>query len=204
LPDPPSAEARRLCLWREPVAPWALSIRPWRRSTDRDRGRGCWASARRSDRSGVEAPRSRSPQPVGFSKNWQNGPVAQGIEQQPSKLKVAGSNPAGVATRRALKSLENLSISKIGCIVLQGGGGDPCTSRHRRWFLERVRDLPFYTCDCVSSGCCWLSSVSSVPPWPSLAIAKLVAAYWPSKAIWALCVPSVTFNKPPVLLLLTE
>ena len=25
------------------------------------------------------------------------GPVAQGIEQQPSKLKVAGSNPAGVA-----------------------------------------------------------------------------------------------------------
>jgi hypothetical protein len=27
----------------------------------------------------------------------QNGPVAQGIEQQPSKLKVAGSNPAGVA-----------------------------------------------------------------------------------------------------------
>lgn len=27
-----------------------------------------------------------------------DGPVAQGIEQQPSKLKVAGSNPAGVAT----------------------------------------------------------------------------------------------------------
>ena len=27
-----------------------------------------------------------------------SGPVAQGIEQQPSKLKVAGSNPAGVAT----------------------------------------------------------------------------------------------------------
>jgi hypothetical protein len=26
------------------------------------------------------------------------GPVAQGIEQQPSKLKVAGSNPAGVAS----------------------------------------------------------------------------------------------------------
>ena len=26
------------------------------------------------------------------------GPVAQGIEQQPSKLKVAGSNPAGVTT----------------------------------------------------------------------------------------------------------
>ena len=28
-----------------------------------------------------------------------NGPVAQGIEQQPSKLKVAGSNPAGVANK---------------------------------------------------------------------------------------------------------
>jgi hypothetical protein len=28
----------------------------------------------------------------------EHGPVAQGIEQQPSKLKVAGSNPAGVAT----------------------------------------------------------------------------------------------------------
>jgi hypothetical protein len=27
------------------------------------------------------------------------GPVAQGIEQQPSKLKVAGSNPAGVAIK---------------------------------------------------------------------------------------------------------
>ena len=28
-----------------------------------------------------------------------NDPVAQGIEQQPSKLKVAGSNPAGVANK---------------------------------------------------------------------------------------------------------
>jgi hypothetical protein len=28
-----------------------------------------------------------------------SGPVAQGIEQQPSKLKVAGSNPAGVASK---------------------------------------------------------------------------------------------------------
>jgi hypothetical protein len=31
------------------------------------------------------------------SKVKPDGPVAQGIEQQPSKLKVAGSNPAGVA-----------------------------------------------------------------------------------------------------------
>jgi hypothetical protein len=32
-----------------------------------------------------------------------DGPVAQGIEQQPSKLKVAGSNPAGVATFRFVR-----------------------------------------------------------------------------------------------------
>ena len=32
-----------------------------------------------------------------------SGPVAQGIEQQPSKLKVAGSNPAGVATNFVLE-----------------------------------------------------------------------------------------------------
>jgi hypothetical protein len=34
------------------------------------------------------------------------GPVAQGIEQQPSKLKVAGSNPAGVATSVLVSSPE--------------------------------------------------------------------------------------------------
>ena len=37
-----------------------------------------------------------------------DGPVAQGIEQQPSKLKVAGSNPAGVAT----KQIENIECSR--------------------------------------------------------------------------------------------
>src|ERR1700755_2476559 len=37
---------------------------------------------------------------AGFYICWvSRGPVAQGIEQQPSKLKVAGSNPAGVASR---------------------------------------------------------------------------------------------------------
>src|SRR5713101_94874 len=33
-------------------------------------------------------------------------PVAQGIEQQPSKLKVAGSNPAGVAIRYQIASVQ--------------------------------------------------------------------------------------------------
>ena len=33
-----------------------------------------------------------------------DGPVAQGIEQQPSKLKVAGSNPAGVANKNCAAS----------------------------------------------------------------------------------------------------
>ena len=37
-------------------------------------------------------------------KLWPNGPVAQGIEQQPSKLKVAGSNPAGVANNPRVRS----------------------------------------------------------------------------------------------------
>ena len=32
------------------------------------------------------------------------GPVAQGIEQQPSKLKVAGSNPAGVAISKQISN----------------------------------------------------------------------------------------------------
>ena len=34
------------------------------------------------------------------------GPVAQGIEQQPSKLKVAGSNPAGVANKQFVSGPE--------------------------------------------------------------------------------------------------
>jgi hypothetical protein len=36
------------------------------------------------------------------------GPVAQGIEQQPSKLKVAGSNPAGVANK--IKCLSDIFV----------------------------------------------------------------------------------------------
>jgi hypothetical protein len=51
------------------------------------------------------------------------GPVAQGIEQQPSKLKVAGSNPAGVANNiRYLRPiyLEN-SSPEIGLGMTWGG-----------------------------------------------------------------------------------
>ena len=36
--------------------------------------------------------------PPSWARSSDTGPVAQGIEQQPSKLKVAGSNPAGVAS----------------------------------------------------------------------------------------------------------
>ena len=39
------------------------------------------------------------------------GPVAQGIEQQPSKLKVAGSNPAGVASK--INGLLNFGQHKV-------------------------------------------------------------------------------------------
>jgi hypothetical protein len=42
------------------------------------------------------------------------GPVAQGIEQQPSKLKVAGSNPAGVA-----KYFNGLDGSGLAFVSLQ-------------------------------------------------------------------------------------
>jgi hypothetical protein len=48
---------------------------------------------------------------------WRSrGPVAQGIEQQPSKLKVAGSNPAGVANkiRGFLHFRPMISAPKIG------------------------------------------------------------------------------------------
>src|ERR1700755_448694 len=42
---------------------------------------------------------------AGFYICWvSRGPVAQGIEQQPSKLKVAGSNPAGVANISRVRS----------------------------------------------------------------------------------------------------
>ncbi len=37
--------------------------------------------------------------PARYTDGAADGPVAQGIEQQPSKLKVAGSNPAGVANK---------------------------------------------------------------------------------------------------------
>jgi len=37
----------------------------------------------------------------------------------------------------------------------------------------------------------------NVPPWPSLAAAKLDAMYVPSSAIRALWMPSPTFSVPP-------
>ena len=43
-----------------------------------------------------------------------NGPVAQGIEQQPSKLKVAGSNPAGVANKISNLSHEHKMEIPLG------------------------------------------------------------------------------------------
>jgi hypothetical protein len=45
-----------------------------------------------------------------LARNNAYGPVAQGIEQQPSKLKVAGSNPAGVASK--INSLVAMSVGQ--------------------------------------------------------------------------------------------
>src|SRR6185437_2198653 len=73
---------------------------PPRANIWRQYGDGCMALA--------AAARRRAGVPAGFTACWglnfyielpPDGPVAQGIEQQPSKLKVAGSNPAGVANK---------------------------------------------------------------------------------------------------------
>jgi hypothetical protein len=64
------------------------------------------------------------------------GPVAQGIEQQPSKLKVAGSNPAGVANE----------ITSSGCESVE-----PPAMRRRNGFrptalrVKKQRYLPIFS-----------------------------------------------------------
>ena len=57
-----------------------------------------------------------------------------------------------------------------------------------------------YVCGWVNN-CCWFGggSVISVPPPPSLAVTKLDAMYWPSRAILAICGPSLALSIPPVL-----
>src|SRR6185312_1311717 len=58
------------------------------------------------------------------------GPVAQGIEQQPSKLKVAGSNPAGVAS-----TINGLCEYRIGQSIMsdrRGPDDDRSAVDHRR------------------------------------------------------------------------
>jgi hypothetical protein len=55
-----------------------------------------------------------------FSSDWCLGPVAQGIEQQPSKLKVAGSNPAGVANLlKSARSAHFICIYPVAKICRQ-------------------------------------------------------------------------------------
>jgi hypothetical protein len=51
--------------------------------------------------------------PLNWHRDW--GPVAQGIEQQPSKLKVAGSNPAGVANKNRALAFQR---SPIPCRIM--------------------------------------------------------------------------------------
>jgi hypothetical protein len=69
------------------------------------------------------APIALAPRPLaradtgGRARSWVTssgrGPVAQGIEQQPSKLKVAGSNPAGVATAKTFPSNHNYLLAVL-------------------------------------------------------------------------------------------
>jgi hypothetical protein len=74
------------------------------------------------------------------------GPVAQRIEQQPSKLKVAGSNPAGVApktlvkwallARRGIMAKENKTVQNVlefnGIGALAGDGKHGSTNSAAR------------------------------------------------------------------------
>ena len=64
--------------------------------------------------------------PLSWHRDW--GPVAQGIEQQPSKLKVAGSNPAGV-TIIVLISFNNYDTHLLLSLP---------------FFLESPLDRPWY------------------------------------------------------------
>src|SRR5262249_37713248 len=57
------------------------------------------------------------------------GPVAQGIEQQPSKLKVPGSNPGGVG--KVFKYLATIS-RRVPCRACRNGShAVPTTYKHR-------------------------------------------------------------------------
>src|SRR5690348_6801616 len=58
------------------------------------------------------------------------GPVAQGIEQQPSKLKVAGSNPAGVAS--TINGLCEYRIGQSSMSDRRGPDDDRSAVDHRR------------------------------------------------------------------------
>jgi hypothetical protein len=63
-----------------------------------------------------------------------------------------------------------------------------------------VEILPHACCGAVSNvGGLGAGSVIKVPPWPSLAMTKLDAMYWPNSVIFETCVPSLTVNVPPVL-----
>src|SRR5262245_21311759 len=70
------------------------------------------------------------------------GPVAQGIEQQPSKLKVAGSNPAGVAKLLPAPNLDPGGIASIPMTGRPARTARPARRRisilveHRRSLLE--------------------------------------------------------------------
>ena len=83
------------------------------------------------------------------------GPVAQGIEQQPSKLKVAGSNPAGVANN--FKCLVNLTAQRMSRMLRHfsvyfqwpsiaiGDSMQHATSVIKRQRMSRVKSNPWTT-----------------------------------------------------------
>ena len=78
-----------------------------------------------------------------------------------------------------------------------------CTECRRKGRYSVRMNFWSYVCAANSAACpcpCpaepTSGSVTTVPPWPSLARLKLPVEYWPRSVRFAVCVPSVTVSVP--------
>jgi hypothetical protein len=76
-----------------------------------------------------------------ISATHEHGPVAQGIEQQPSKLKVAGSNPAGVANKSKTYLSLPFSVDTVPDWVVDTFAPDTFPARILRRPLSRASSV---------------------------------------------------------------
>lgn len=93
------------------------------RTAGADRAAGWRAPAR----IGYMTPGPRDSRPANATTH---GPVAQWIEQQPSKLKVPGSNPGGVANSKSEKSIVSIQCGRRVRL-------SPAAGKERNGYLER-------------------------------------------------------------------